>query len=114
MKGILDLINESIQKMANKPSEEAIKAAQSIAKEMDDALKNGYEVNWRCLPIQDNKTIVDVFIVRNNPNFVCRFFNNDTWNEVSDLFCAIGDETDVSHMGVFVDLMNRINQAFER
>lgn len=112
MKYILDLINESIQKMANKPLEEAIKAAQSIAKEMDDALANGYEIEWRCLPI--SKTIVDVFIVSNKTNFVCRFFNDDTWNEVSDLFCAIGDETDVSQMGVFVDLMNRINQAFER
>ena len=82
------MINESIQKMANKPSEEAIKAAQSIAKEMDDALTNGYEVNWRCLPIQNSET-VDIVNVTNQPSFVCRIYSKDIWDEVLGIFEGI-------------------------
>lgn len=49
----IELINDSIQKMANKPSKEAIAAAQSIAKEMDDAMASGYEIEWWCWSIND-------------------------------------------------------------
>lgn len=84
----LDLINESIQKMANMPSEKAISAAQCIAKEMDDALANGYEIEWRCLPIQNSET-VDIVNVSNKPSFVCRIYSKDIWDEVLEIFDGV-------------------------
>ena len=77
----IELINESIQKMANKPSEGAIATAQSIAKEMDDALASSYEIELMYLPIQNSET-VDVFNVTNKPSFVCRFYDGDMMKEV--------------------------------
>lgn len=105
----IELINESIQKMANKPSEGAICAAQCIAKEMDEAL-NSMRIKWVCLPIQNSKT-VDVVNATNKPNFVCRIYDKGIWNEVSNLFCDIGDETNANQMELFSDLMEMINQT---
>lgn len=80
----IDLINESIQKMANKPSEKAIKAAQSIAKEIDDALANGCEIEWRYSPIQNGETI-DLVNATNKPSFVCRIYDINMKNEVFEI-----------------------------
>lgn len=108
----IDLINESVQKMANKPSEGAIFAAQSIARVIDDALVNKYKIEWKCLPIQGSET-VDIINVGSKFGFVCRMYDKDTWNQVSEIICAVGDETSVNQMEVFLDLMNRISQVFE-
>lgn len=77
----LELINDSIQKMASKPSEEAIFAAQSIARVLDDALVNKYEIEWKCLPIQGSET-VDVINVGSKFGFVCRICDMDMRDEV--------------------------------
>ena len=87
----IELINESIQKMANKPSEEAISAAQSIAKEMDDALAKGYESKWMCSPIIENR-IVAVVDVGKKPKVVCIINDKDMFNEILDIFYGIDTE----------------------
>lgn len=107
----IELINESIQKMANKPSEGAILAAQCIAKEMDYAL-NGMRIKWVCLPIQNSNT-VDVVNAINKPCFVCRFYDKDMWNEVSNLFCDIGDETNANQMELFSDLIDKMEKIYQ-
>lgn len=80
----IDLINESIQKMANKPSGGAIIAVQSIARVLDDALVNKYEIEWKCLPIQNSETI-DVINVTNKHSFVCRIYDINMKNEVFEI-----------------------------
>lgn len=77
----LELINDAIQKMANKPSEGAIIAAQSIARVLDDAQVNKYEIEWKCLPIQGSET-VDVINVGSKIGFVCRIYDKDMMEEV--------------------------------
>lgn len=108
----IDLINENIQKMADKPSEGAIIAAQSIAKELDDALVNKCEIVWKCLPIQGSET-VDVANATNKPSFVCRFYDEDMWNEVSNMFCDIGDETEANQMELFSDLIDKMEKIYQ-
>lgn len=87
----IDLINESIQKMADKPSEGAIIAAQSIAKEIDDALANGYEIKWEFLHIQNSDTI-DVVNATNKPSFVCRIYDTNMKNEVLEILEGVDME----------------------
>ena len=106
----IELINESIQKMANKPSEEAIAAAQSIAKKMDDALASGNEIEWKCLPIQNSETF-DVVIVTNKPTFVCRIYDKDMRDEIIDLLDQIDGEISGNQVEMIFDLMTKINQA---
>lgn len=106
----IELITESIQKMANKPSEEAIAAAQSIAKEMDDALASGYEIEWWCLPIQNSETF-DVVNITNKPSLVCRIYDKDMGNEMINIFDQIDGEMSANQVEMFSDLMTKINQA---
>lgn len=108
----LELINESIQKMVDKPSEGAIIAAQSIARVIDDALVNKYKIEWKCLPIQGSET-VDVANATNKPSFVCRFYDEDMWNEVSNMFCDIGDETEANQMELFSDLIDKMEKIYK-
>lgn len=84
----IELINESIQKMANKPSDGAIAAAQSIAKEMDDAMASGYEIEWWCWSIEKNKYFA-VFNVANKPKIVCRICDENMWDEVFKIFDGV-------------------------
>jgi len=94
----IDLINESIQKMVDKPSEGAIIAAQSIAKEMDDALVNKCEIEWKYLPIQNSETI-DVINVTNKPSFVCRIYDINMKNEVFEILEGVDiTETEEKHL----------------
>lgn len=80
----IELINDSIQKMANKPSKEAIAAAQSIANEMDDALVSGNGIKWSRWPIENSKSF-DVVNVANK-KFVCRISDESMLDEVFDIF----------------------------
>ena len=107
----LELINDSIQKMANKPSEGAIIAAQSIAKVLDDALVNKYEIEWKCLPIQGSETVV-VISVGSKFGFVCRIFDENTRNEIFDVFDNIKGAVEKSNINIYVDLMGQMSQAF--
>ena len=84
----IELINESIQKMANKPSEEAIAAAQRIAEEMDDALANGNGIKWSRWPIENKKSF-DLVNVANIPKIVCRICDENMWDEVLEIFDGI-------------------------
>ena len=106
----IELINDSIQKMASKPSEKAIIAAQSIAKELDDALANGYEIEWRCLPIQNSETF-DVVNVTNKPSFVCRIYDKDMGNEMINMLDQIDGKMNANQVEMISDLMTKINQA---
>lgn len=106
----IDLINESIQKMANKPSGGAIMAAQSIAKEMDDALVNMCEIEWKYLPIQNSETI-DVINVTNKPSFVCRIYDKNMGNDMINMFDQIDGEMTTNQVEMISDLMTSINQA---
>jgi len=92
----LELINDSIQKMASKPSEEAIFAAQSIARVLDDALVNKYEIEWKYLSIQGSET-VDVINVGSKFGFVCRIYDKNTWDEVYKIFEGIELDTDKAY-----------------
>jgi len=106
----LELINDSIQKMASKPSEEAIFAAQSIARVLDDALVNKYEIEWKCLPIQGSET-VDFVNVTNKPSFVCRIYDKKMGNEMISMFDQIDGEMTTNQVEMISDLMTSINQA---
>lgn len=108
----IELINNSIQMMASKPSEKAIIAAQSITKELDDALASGCEIEWRCLPIQNSETI-DVVNVTNKPSFVCRIYDIDMWNEVIDIFDKATITMDGNQVYKFAELMELINQTIK-
>ena len=103
----IELINDSIQKMASKPSAEAIFAAQSIARVLDDALVNKYEIEWKCLPIQGSET-VDVVNATNNPSFVCRFYNKNMWDEVITMFDSVQGKMDVKDQVSFSNLIDSI------
>ena len=59
-------------------------AAQSIAKEIDNASLNKYEITWRYFPIQNSET-VDVVNITNKPSFVCRIYSKDIWDEVLEI-----------------------------
>ena len=106
----LELINDSIQKMASKPSEEAIFAAQSIARVLDDALVNKYEIEWKYLPIQGSET-VDFVNVTNKPSFVCRIYDKKMGNEMISMFDQIDGEMTTNQVEMISDLMTSINQA---
>jgi hypothetical protein len=106
----IELVNNSIQKTMNKLSEKAIIAAQSIAKELDDALANGYEIEWRLWPIENSKSF-DVVNVGNKPDFVCRIYDENTWNEVVCIFDNATVKMEGHQVLKFADLMELINQA---
>lgn len=106
----LELINDAIQKMANKPSEGAIIAAQSIARVLDDALVNKYEIKWKCLPIQGSET-VDVVDMDSNFSFICRIYDKKMWNEVFDVFNSVQEKTDVKNDASFSNLIDSIVQV---
>lgn len=97
--------------MANKPSEGAIFAAQSIARVLDDALVNKYEIEWKCLPIHNSETI-DVVNATNKPIFVCRIYNKKMWNEVFDVFNSVQEKMDVEGHVSFSILIESIEQAY--
>lgn len=105
-----ELINESIQKMANKPSEGAILAAQCIARVLDDAMVNNYVIEWKYLPIQNSET-VDVVVVTNKPRFVCRIYDKDMGNDMINMFDQIDGEMTTNQVEMISDLMTSINQA---
>ena len=88
---ILELINDSIQNMANKPSVEAIDATQRIAKGLDNALTKDYNNKWMCLTIQENE-MVDVVSVGNNPRVICRIYDKEMFKEICDIFYGIDVE----------------------
>lgn len=106
----LELINDAIQKMANKPSEGAIIAAQSIARVLDDAQVNKYEIEWKCLPIHNSETI-DVVNATNKPSFVCRIYNKKMWDEVITMFYSVQEKTDVKNDVSFSNLIDSIVQV---
>ena len=106
----LELINDAIQKMANKPSEGAIIAAQSIARVLDDAQVNKYEIKWKCLPIQGSET-VDVVDMDSNFSFICRIYDKKMWNEVFDVFNSVQEKTDVKNDASFSNLIDSIVQV---
>ena len=106
----LELINDSIQKMASKPSEGAILAAQCIAGVLDDAMVNNYEIEWKYLPIQNSET-VDFVNVTNKPSFVCRIYDKKMGNEMISMFDQIDGEMTTNQVEMISDLMTSINQA---
>lgn len=108
----IELVNNSIQKTMNKPSEKAAMAAQSIAKELDDALASGCEIEWRCLPIQNSETI-DVVNVGKTLSFVCRIYDIDMWNEVVVIFDKETITMDGNQVYKFAELMELINQTIK-
>lgn len=107
---ILELVNESIRKMANKPSEGAILAAQCIARVLDDAMVNKYEIEWKYLHIQNSET-VDVVNVANKPSFVCRIYDKKMGDEMISMFDQIDGEMTTIQVEMISDLMTSINQA---
>lgn len=108
----LELINDAIQKMANKPSDGAIVAAQSIARVLDDALANKYKIEWRCLPIQGSET-VDVVDITSNFSFICRIYDKKMWNELITIFYSVQEKMDDESHVSFSILIESIEQAYK-
>jgi len=86
----IEQVNAYIKNLNSKPTKRVEKAAQSIARKLDDALANGYEIKWQCRPIGNGKA-VSIVDVAKNPHFVYRIKDKQEWVTVFDVFYGIGD-----------------------
>ena len=86
----IEQVDAYIKNLKDKPTKRVEKAAQSIARKLDDALENGYDIKWQCCP-NKNSQMVSVVDVAQNPHFVCRIKDKLEWVTVFDVFYGIGD-----------------------
>lgn len=86
----IELVNAYIKNLNNKPTKRVEKAAQSIARKLDDALAKSYDIKWQCLPIGDGKA-VSIVDIASKPCFVYRIKDKQEWIAVFDVFYGICD-----------------------
>jgi hypothetical protein len=86
----IEQVNAYIKNLNSKPTKRVEKAAQSIARKLDDALANGYEIKWQCRPI-DNNQAVSIVDVAQTPRFVCRIKDKQEWLAIFNVIDGISD-----------------------
>ena len=79
-----------IKNLNSKPTKRVEKAAKSVAKKLDDALANGYEIKWQC-PSSENGQAVSIVDVTRNTRFVCKINNKQEWIAVFNVFFGFND-----------------------
>ena len=100
----IEQVNAYIKNLNSKPTKRVEKAAQSIARKLDDALEKGYEIEWQCHPI-GNSQAVSIVDVAQNPHFVYRIKDKQEWNEVFNIFDAISEDMDAEQGMLFSKLV---------
>ena len=94
----IEQVNVYIKNLNSKPTKRVEKAAQSIARKLDDALANGYEIKWQCRLI-DNNQAVSIVDVAQTPYFVYRIKDKQEWLAVFNVIDGISDNI-VDRQGV--------------
>lgn len=86
----IEQVNAYIKNLKSKPTKRVEKAAQSIARKLDDALAKGYGIKWQCHPIGDGK-VVSIVDITSKPCFVFRIKDKQEWIAVFNVFYGICD-----------------------
>ena len=105
----IEQVDAYIKNLKDKPTKRVEKAAQSFARKLDDALTKGYDIKWKCYPIE-NSQAVSIVDVTKNPHFVYRINNKQEWNEVCKVFDQI-TEMNVNQSKMYIKLMDEVYQA---
>ena len=94
----IELVNACIKNLNSKPTKRVEKVAQNIARILDDALARGYDIKWKCYPIE-NSQAVSIVDVAQAPRFVCRIKDKQEWLAVFNVIDGISDNI-VDRQGV--------------
>ena len=94
----IEQVNAYIKNLKGKPTKRVEKAAQSIARKLDDALARGYDIKWKCYPIE-NSQAVSIVDVAQTPYFVYRIKDKQEWLAVFNVIDGISDNI-VDRQGV--------------
>ncbi len=105
----IEQVNAYINNLNSKPTKRVEKAAQSIARKLDDALANGYEIKWQCRLI-DNNQAVSIVDVAQTPRFVCRIKDKQEWLAVFNVIDGISDNIDESQGLMFSELVGMMRE----
>jgi len=105
----IEQVNAYIKNLKGKPTKRVEKAAQSIARKLDDALANGYEIKWQCRLI-DNNQAVSIVDVAQTPRFVCRIKDKQEWLAVFNVIDGISDNIDESQGLMFSELVGMMRE----
>ena len=103
----IEQVNAYIKNLNSKPTKRVEKAAQSIARKLDDALAKGYDIKWQCRHLNNSQT-VSIIDVAQNPHFVYRIKDKQEWNEVFNIFDAISEDMDAEQgkfFSILIDVM---------
>ena len=103
----IEQVNAYIKNLNSKPTKRVEKAAQSIARKLDDALAKGYDIKWQCHHLNNSQT-VSIIDVAQNPHFVYRIKDKQEWNEVFNIFDAISEDMDAEQgkfFSILIDVM---------
>jgi hypothetical protein len=103
----IEQVNAYIKNLKGKPTKRVEKAAQSIARKLDDALAKGYDIKWQCRHLNNSQT-VSIIDVAQNPHFVYRIKDKQEWNEVFNIFDAISEDMDAEQgkfFSILIDVM---------
>ena len=103
----IEQVNAYIKNLKGKPTKRVEKAAQSIARKLDDALAKGYDIKWQCHHLNNSQT-VSIIDVAQNPHFVYRIKDKQEWNEVFNIFDAISEDMDAEQgkfFSILIDVM---------
>lgn len=105
-------VNDYIKKLNSKPTKRVEKAAQSIAKRLDDVLANGYQIEWQCHS-SENSQAVSIVDVTRNPRFVCRVNNKQEWMAVFNVFLGFSDTMEERQGIKFSELDDMIRRWYD-
>jgi hypothetical protein len=105
----IEQVNVYIKNMNSKPTKRVEKAAQSIARKLDDALAKSYDIKWQCCHL-NNSQKVSIIDVAQNPHFVYRIKDKQEWLAVFNIIDGISDNIDESQGLMFSELVGMMRE----